>query len=76
MGKFNVMSADSHLEISPERWTGRVPAKFRDRAPHLIKLAHGGDGVVLEGRDVYVLGLAITGRPPEEHRLLGLNYEG
>ena len=76
MGKFNVMSADSHLEISPERWTGRVPAKFRDRAPHLIKLAHGGDGVVLEGRDVYVLGLAITGRPPEEHRLFGLNYEG
>ncbi len=76
MGKFNVVSADSHLEISPERWTNRVPPEHRDRAPRLIKLPHGGDGVIVEGRDVYVLGLAITGKPPEEHRLFGLNYEG
>ena len=76
MASFNVISADSHLEISPERWVGRVPIEHRDRAPRLIKLPHGGDGIVLEGRDVYVLGLAITGRPPEEHRLFGINYEG
>jgi predicted TIM-barrel fold metal-dependent hydrolase len=64
------------LEISPQRWTGRVPAKYRDRAPRLVKLSNGGDGVVVEGRPLYVLGLAIAGKPYERHELSGLNYEG
>ena len=74
--KYNLFSADSHLEISPDRWTSRVPAKFRDRAPRLVKLPDGGDGIIVEGQDVYVLGLAITGKPYEEHKLFGLNYQG
>jgi predicted TIM-barrel fold metal-dependent hydrolase len=73
--QYRVISADSHLEISPERWRGRVPAKFRDRAPRLVKLANGGDGVIVENRPLYVLGLAITGKPPQEHRLDGISYE-
>lgn len=74
--QYRLISADSHLEISPERWRDRVPAKYRDRAPRLIKLAHGGDGVIVEGRSLYVLGLAITGKPYQEHRLYGITYEG
>jgi hypothetical protein len=61
--KYPIFSADSHLEISPQRWTGRVPEKFRDRAPRLIKLPNGGDGIVVENRSVYVLGLAVAGKP-------------
>lgn len=76
MAKYNVVSADSHLEIAPERWTGRVPAAYRERAPRLLKLPNGGDGIIVEGRSLYVLGLAITGAPPEEHKLFGINYEG
>ena len=76
MAKYNVVSADSHLEIAPERWTNRVPAQYRERAPRLIKMTNGGDGIIIEGRSLYVLGLAITGVPPEEHKLYGLNYEG
>jgi uncharacterized protein len=71
---YPIFSADSHLEISPQRWTARVPEKFRDRAPRLIKLPNGGDGIVVENRSVYVLGLAVAGRPYEEHQLTGLNY--
>ena len=74
--KYRLVSADSHLEISPERWTNRVPAKFRDRAPRLIKLPNGGDGIIVEGRPVYVVGLAIAGKPYERHELAGVNYEG
>lgn len=74
--EYRVVSADSHLEISPERWTPRVPAKYRDRAPRLVKLADGGDGIVVEGRPTYVLGLAITGRPYAEHSPSGMRYEG
>ncbi len=74
--KYRIFSADSHLEISPDRWTPRVPAKYRDRAPRMVKLPDGGDGIIIEGRDVYVLGLAITGKPYEEHKLFGLTYQG
>lgn len=71
-----LFSADSHLEISPERWTKRVEEKYRDRAPRLVKLPNGGDGVVIEGRPLYVVGLAIAGKPYERHELTGVNYEG
>jgi len=74
--KYRIFSADSHLEISTDRWTPRVPAKYRDRAPRMVKLPDGGDGIIIEGRDVYVLGLAITGKPYEEHKLSGMTYKG
>jgi predicted TIM-barrel fold metal-dependent hydrolase len=42
----------------------------------LVKLANGGDGVLIEGRPVYVLGLAIAAKPYERHELCGVTYEG
>jgi predicted TIM-barrel fold metal-dependent hydrolase len=73
---YRLFSADSHLEISPSRWTDRVPEKYRDRAPRLVKLANGGDGIIIEGRPLYVVGLAIAGKPYERHELRGVSYEG
>ncbi len=74
--KYRLFSADSHLEIAPSRWTDRIPVKYRDRAPRLIKLANGGDGIIIEGRPLYVVGLAIAGKPYERHELRGVSYEG
>ncbi len=74
--RYNVISGDSHLEFSPEKWTPHVPAKWRDRAPRRVTLPNGGDGIVMEGRTTYVLGLAVTGKPYEQHRLDGIRYEG
>jgi predicted TIM-barrel fold metal-dependent hydrolase len=76
MPKYAVVSGDSHLEISPDRWTPRVPAKFRERAPRLIKLHEGGDAVVIENRPLYVVGLALAGLPYDQHSPLGMSYEG
>jgi predicted TIM-barrel fold metal-dependent hydrolase len=73
---YQLFSADSHLEISPSRWTDRVPEKYRDRAPRLVKLANGGDGIIIEGRPLYFVGLAIAGKPYERHELRGVSYEG
>jgi len=73
---YRLFSADSHLEISPSCWTDRVPEKYRDRAPRLVKLANGGDGIIIEGRPLYVVGLAIAGKPYERHELRGVSYEG
>ena len=46
----HAISADGHLEVPPERWTHRVPARYRDRAPHTIHLPDGGDALMIEGQ--------------------------
>src|SRR5579871_1894427 len=48
--KYNLMSSDGHLEVPPERWLHRVPAKYRDRAPHTVHLPDGGDALLIEGQ--------------------------
>ncbi len=73
---YSIISADSHLEISPERWRVHVAPKFRDRAPRAVKLGNGGDAVLVEGRPLAVVGLAITGIPYEEYKPTGVTYEG
>ncbi len=73
--KYRILSADGHLEISPERWTPRVPNKYKARAPRLIDLPDGGNAVAVENRPLYIVGLALGGRPFEEHTPRGLRYE-
>ena len=46
--EYRVVSADSHLEVSTDRWMHRVPEKYRDRAPRRIRLASGGDAHIVE----------------------------
>src|SRR5262249_43713844 len=48
--QYRLMSADGHLEVPPERWSHRVPEKFRDRAPRTLKLPDGGDAQMIEGQ--------------------------
>ena len=47
---YRCVSAGGHFESPPEQWTHRVPKQYRDRAPRRIKLANGGDGLLIEGR--------------------------
>lgn len=74
--EYRIVSADSHLELAPDRWTPRVPERYREQAPRVVKLPEGGDGLALGDRRVYVLGLAITGKPYEQHAIRGISYEG
>jgi predicted TIM-barrel fold metal-dependent hydrolase len=48
--QYTLMSADGHLEVPPERWTHRVPEKYRDRAPRMVRLPNGGDAQMIEGQ--------------------------
>jgi len=48
--QYNLMSADGHLEVPPERWVHRVPEKYRDRTPHTVHLPDGGDALMIEGQ--------------------------
>ena len=65
--KYQIISADSHLDLSPDRWRHRVPSKWQDHAPKVIQLPSGADAVVMEGgkpRQISVLSHA--GVPSEE----------
>jgi predicted TIM-barrel fold metal-dependent hydrolase len=48
-----LISSDGHLEVRPERWTPRMPARYRERAPRTVKLPDGGDALVVEGQAPY-----------------------
>jgi predicted TIM-barrel fold metal-dependent hydrolase len=48
-----LVSSDGHLEVVPERWTPRMPAAFRAKAPRTIKLPDGGDAFLVEGQKPY-----------------------
>jgi predicted TIM-barrel fold metal-dependent hydrolase len=76
MSSLNRVSADSHLEISPNRWRDRVEAKYRDQAPRVVKLAEGGSAILVEGKPLHPMTLSITGKPFEEQDLRAVEYEG
>ena len=48
-----LISSDGHLEVRPERWTPRMPAHLREKAPRTIKLPDGGDALLVEGQPPY-----------------------
>ena len=74
---YRVISADSHLELLPERWTKFVDAKHRDRAPRTVKLPNGGDAFLVEGREAVPAGLNVQGgRAYEDFDPVGVTYEG
>ena len=62
--RYQVISADGHVETPPEGWHKYVPAKWKDRAPRLIPLPEGGEGWIIEGRPMMKNGQNITGRNP------------
>jgi uncharacterized protein len=74
---YTLISSDSHLEVPPERWTPRVPEKYRERAPKRIQLPEGGDGFLIEGQAVREVNFLDNraGRDANEWRPFGLDYE-
>ncbi|MCL0101496.1 amidohydrolase family protein [Dehalococcoidia bacterium] len=48
MHKHKLISADSHIVEPPDLWQTRVPSKYRDRAPKMIRMEQG-DAWAMEG---------------------------
>ncbi len=75
---YRLMSSDGHLEVPPERWSHRVPEKYRDRAPRTITMPDGGDAILIEGqplREANFLDLR-AGRAEGQWQPFGLRVEG
>ena len=54
-----LISSDGHLEVRPERWTPRMPARHREHAPRTIKLRAVSLSVA-EGSANAVLGATVA----------------
>ncbi len=60
-----LISVDDHILEPPNLWTDRVPAKDRDRAPHMT--ADGGEIWVYDGKRFPTSGLScVAGKSKEE----------
>ena len=70
--KYQVISADGHVETPPDSWIKYMPEEHRERAPRLIKLPKGGEAWLIEGQPLIPNGQNITGRGPV--RLEGDSY--
>jgi predicted TIM-barrel fold metal-dependent hydrolase len=50
---YEFISSDTHLEVLPERWTGRVDAKYREQMPRTVPHPDGGDALYIEGAPLF-----------------------
>ena len=48
--RYEVISADGHVETPPDGWVKYVPDDWRDRAPRLLPLSTGGEAWLVEGK--------------------------
>jgi predicted TIM-barrel fold metal-dependent hydrolase len=73
---YNLISADSHLEIDAKWWRDRVPARFRDQAPRVVRLADGSDAWLVEGQPLRQVPFDLYGgKGRDVWKPFGQNYE-
>jgi predicted TIM-barrel fold metal-dependent hydrolase len=73
---YKLISADSHVVEPPDLWEKWLDAKYRDKAPKLVKDSEGGDAwMYSRDMDPAPLGLVCcVGIPREEMRWNGFRY--
>lgn len=62
------VSVDDHVVEPPDMFVGRLPKKFADLAPRVVRTEQGDDVWTFEGVTIPNIGLnAVAGRPREEY---------
>ena len=49
MPGYRVVSSDSHVFEPADLWTSRVEPRYRERAPHIVRVEDGSDWWVCDG---------------------------
>ncbi|HET6952553.1 MAG TPA: amidohydrolase family protein [Acidimicrobiales bacterium] len=63
-----MVSVDDHVIEPAHLFDGRVPKKYRDKAPRFVRRADGTFAWVYEGNEIPSIAVnAVAGRPPEEY---------
>jgi uncharacterized protein len=59
--KYGLISADDHVQEHPHVWTARMSQeKWRDRIPHVARMADGSDAWLVDGQRVSLAGVALA----------------
>ncbi|MCU1487429.1 MAG: amidohydrolase 2 [Actinomycetia bacterium] len=70
------ISVDDHVVEPPDMFDGRMPAKYADRAPKIVRNERGDDVWEFEGAKIPNIGLnAVAGRPREEYGIDPTSFE-
>ena len=56
------LDADTHITEPPDVWTARVPARYRDHVPQMVRDAGGNDVWVLEGKQISQVKFLVDGK--------------
>jgi predicted TIM-barrel fold metal-dependent hydrolase len=75
--QYDFISSDTHLEVLPERWTGRVSATYRDKMPRTVPHPDGGDALQIEGAPLFQVAYLDlrAGRTAEDWQPFGVSVE-
>src|ERR1700738_4364972 len=71
-----IISVDDHVIEHPRVWLDRVPAKYADVAPRIVKLPDGNDTWLYEGRQSGNFALnAVAGKHPRDFGMDPRSYD-
>ena len=71
-----LISTDDHIVEPPDVFDGRLPQRYRDRAPRFVTRDDGANVWVYEGHEVETWALnAVAGRPKEEYGCEPQSYD-
>src|SRR5947209_5066546 len=70
-----IVSVDDHVIEPPNVWVDRLPKKYQDVGPRVIRESDGNEFWVYEDKKMITGGLgAVAGRPPEDITIEGYPY--
>jgi predicted TIM-barrel fold metal-dependent hydrolase len=71
-----LVSVDDHAVEPPHVFEGRLPERYRDVAPRVVRKDDGTDVWVYEGKEIPNIGLnAVAGRPLEEYGMEPTSFD-
>jgi len=60
MTVYDIIDCDTHITEPRDVWTARVPAKYLEHVPHVVRNDEGKDVWMLDGVQIYTAGLTAT----------------
>jgi predicted TIM-barrel fold metal-dependent hydrolase len=75
--QYRLISNDTHLEVSPDRWRDYIAPGYRDRGPRIVPWHQGGEAWAMDGvaqRIPLALNLC-AGKAPNQWKFYGWRYD-
>ena len=70
-----IIDSDAHVTEPADVWTARVPAKWKNNVPHVVRNDEGRDVWMLEGTQIDTVGVTASGINPEGQMVAWKGYD-